>query len=206
VNPLWIWLLALASYIGFSLWYNNLRGPLSPAEVESYMARFEATPDADPERSANARAFLEGDDGGELFIVNLIRLHPDPVPMVDSGELRPAAEVLQRYTSYFMPGVFRRAGHPAFIGPAAGGPIERWGVEPGPRWTFAGIVRYRSRRDLMELATNPAFEPAHAYKVAAMASTLAFPVAPATLLLGPRVWVALVLGLLAALAHLIVRR
>jgi hypothetical protein len=58
----------------------------------------------------------------------------------------------------------------------------------------------------MELATHPAFEPAHAYKVAAMASTLAFPVAPATLLLGPRVWVALVVGLLAALAHLILRR
>ena len=39
----------------------------------------------------------------------------------------------------------------------------------------------------------------------AMANTLAFPVAPATLLLGPRVWVALLLALLAALGHLAVK-
>jgi hypothetical protein len=38
-----------------------------------------------------------------------------------------------------------------------------------------------------------------------MASTLAFPVAPAFLFFGPRVWVALGLGLLAALGRLALR-
>ena len=59
---------------------------------------------------------------------------------------------------------------------------------------------------MMELATDPAFEPAHAYKIAAIANTLAFPVAPPVLLFGPRVWVPLVLALLAALGHLALRR
>jgi hypothetical protein len=101
-----------------------------------------------------------------------------------------------------MPALFKRAGHPIFVGPAAGGYLEHWGVEPNPGWTFAGIIRYRSRRDMIVLATDPAFDPAHAYKIAAMANTLAFPVTPAMTFFGPRVWMALVLLLLAALAHL----
>jgi hypothetical protein len=91
------------------------------------------------------------------------------------------------------------------VGPAAGRYLEYWGVEPDPGWTFAGVIRYRSRRDMMELATDPAFDPAHAYKIAAMTNTLAFPVSPALVMLGPRVWVGLLLALLAALAHVVLQ-
>jgi hypothetical protein len=203
MSPLWIWAGALLAYGVFSLWYNNWRGPLTAGEIDAYMERMAAaSEDPDPERRATARAFLEADDGGEFFMLNLIRLHPEPVVDPDTGTPQPARDVLQRYTGYFMPALFRRAGHPAFLGPAAGRYVEHWGVEADPGWSFIGIVRYRSRRDMMELATNPAFAPAHAYKLAAMANTLAFPVAPAVQITGPRVWVALALALLAALAHL----
>ena len=67
------------------------------------------------------------------------------------------------------------------------------------------MIRYRSRRDMIELATDPAFAPAHAFKLAAMTHTLAFPVAPGVVFLGPRVWVGLVLALLAALGQLLAR-
>lgn len=200
-----IWGVALVLFGAFSLWYNNLRGPLREDEVADYMARFAAAADAgDRERLEAVRAFLESDDGGEFFMLNLIRLFPEPVAMPGSGEPTPARAVLERYTGYFMPALFRRAGHPVFVGPAAAGYVEAWGVEANPGWTFSGVVRYRSRRDMMILATNPAFEPAHAFKIAAMASTLAFPVAPAVQFFGARVVVALGLALLAALAHLAV--
>jgi len=39
----------------------------------------------------------------------------------------------------------------------------------------------------------------HAYKIAAMAHTLAFPVKPGLLVVGPRVWVGLLIGLVASL-------
>jgi hypothetical protein len=136
-------------------------------------------------------------------MVNLIRLHPNHVAMPGSGELQPARRVLAGYTNHFMPALFKRAGHPIFVGPAAGGYLEHWGVESNPGWTFAGIIRYRSRRDVMALATDPAFDPAHAYKIAAMANTLAFPVTPAMVFFGPRVWIALVLLLVAAVGHLL---
>jgi hypothetical protein len=201
-----IWLGALLLYGAFSLWYNSWRGPLGPEEIETYAKRWEQSANPPPpDVLETARAFFESDDGGEFFMLNLIRLHPGEVPVPGSDERQPAQKVLRRYTGYFMPQVLRRAGHPAFLGPAAGRYMEHWGVEPDPGWTFAGIVRYRSRRDLMELTTDPRFDPAHVYKITAMANTLAFPVAPATLLLGPRVWVALLLALLAALGHLTVK-
>ncbi len=201
MRPRWIWLAAVLLYGLFSLWYNNLRGPLTAAEIDDYASRFAAT-DVEPERLAAARAFLESDDGGEFFMVNLLRLHEGDVISPDSGELVPPQAMLDIYTSHFMPELFARAGHPAFVGWSAARYVEAWGVEPDPGWTFAGVIRYRSRRDMMVLATDPRFDPAHAYKIAAIANTLAFPVAPAFVLLGPRVWVALVLALAAALGHL----
>ncbi len=203
MDPLWIWLAAAAAYGLFALWYHNRSGPLRPEEIEAHLARLAERPEApDPERLAELRRFLEADDGGEFFMVNLIRLHPDPVPDPETGTPRPAAEVLRRYTGAFMRRVLRRAGHPTFFAPAAGACIEQWGVEPDPGWTFAGIVRYRSRRDLIELVADPRFDADHAFKVAALRSTLAFPAAPATVVAGPRMAVGLGLALAAALGHL----
>ncbi len=207
MSGIWLWLGALALYAGFSLWYENWRGPVAPEEIEAYTKRWaqSAVPPA-PEVLETARRFLESDDGGEFFMLNVIQLRPGEIPVPGSDQKEPARKLLRRYTGYFMPQVFRRAGHPAFLGPAAGAYLEQWGVEPDPGWSFAGIIRYRSRRDLMELVTDPRFDPAHAYKISAIASTFAFPVAPATLFFGPRVWVALVLALLASLGQLILRR
>jgi hypothetical protein len=204
MSGIWIWVAALLLYGGFSLWYNNWRAPLSHDEVEHYMELMLAAPDADPDsaRAAATRAFLASDDGKEFFMVNLIRLHPEPVTLPGSSERQPAATMLRRYTGYFMPELAKRAGHPAFAARAVGGNVEEWGVEADPGWTFSGVIRYRSRRDMIELATDPRFAPAHAFKIAAIANTLAFPAAPAMVPLGPRLLVGLTLALLAALTHL----
>ena len=54
-------------------------------------------------------------------------------------------------------------------------------------WTQGAGMRYRSRRDLLEIATNPAFRGSHEFKVAAMRKTIAFPIDP-WLQLGIRGW------------------
>jgi len=197
-----IWGVAALLYVLFSLWYVGLRGPLTPAEVDRYMEEVAALGEAvTPERAATLRAFLEADDGGEFFMLNLIRLYPGEVSVEGSDEAVPAREMLGRYTGYFMPSLFKRAGHPAFFSRGAGGYVESWGVEPDPGWTAAAAIRYRSRRDMMELATHPKFGPAHVFKLAAMEKTFAFP-ARGLVLFGPRLWVALILALVAALAHI----
>lgn len=55
---------------------------------------------------------------------------------------------------------------------------------------------------MIELVLDPRFADSHLYKTAAIASTFAFPTAPGFVMVGPKVWVALALSLLAALAHL----
>ena len=198
------WRCALVLYGVFELWYGNWSGPLSRKEIDDYMARIEAgSENLEPERRATVRRFLEADNGDEFFMANLVRFPSEPVTDPKTGEPRPAAQVLRGYTDRFMPALLRRAGHPVFVGRATGGYVEHWGVEPDPGWSMVGVIRYRSRRDMIELATAPAaFAQAHAFKIAAMSHTLAFPLAPGFSVLGPRVWLALLLGLLAALGQL----
>jgi len=205
MQGLWIWGGAALVYAAFWAWYVGFSGPLTKAEVDGYMAKIAPGLGVDPERRDRMRAFLESDDGGEFFMVNLIRLQPEPVRPPDGGPPAPAARVLEGYTGPFLRALFRRGGHPALGGRAAAGYLEAWGVEKNPGWTMAGVIRYRSRRDLIELATMPQFAPIHAFKNAAMSNTLAFPIAPARMFFGPRVVVALVLALLAALATSVVR-
>ena len=63
-------------------------------------------------------------------------------------------------------------------------------------WTQGAGVRYRSRRDLLEISTNPAFQGRHEFKIAAMQKTIAFPIDPWFQLGDPRLLLALFLGLI----------
>ena len=203
----WIWVAAVLLYAGFSWWYVGVRGPLTPDEIESHFARLADS--AEPrtaEQLQGLRRFLEEDDGREFFMVNLVRMHEGAVTAPGATSPAPAQEVLGNYTRHFMRALFWRAGHPAWFGRAVGRDLEQWEVPPNPGWSFAAAIRYRSRRDLIELVNDPRFAGAHAFKRAAIESTFAFPAAPGFAVLGPRVWVGLVLALLAALAHLGVRR
>ena len=64
-------------------------------------------------------------------------------------------------------------------------------------WDRGALMRYRSRRDLFEISTNPAFQGSHEFKVAAMAKTIAYPLDPWFQLGDPRLVLALILGLIA---------
>ena len=207
MSGFWIWGTALVLYGAFYAWYNGFGGRLTQAEVDAYMRRVEESRlEIEPDRRALLREFLEADDGGEFVMVNLVRVQPGDVRGPGDDTPRPAREVLDGYTNHFMPALFRRAGHPVFFGTAAGGSLERWGMDDGPKWSFSGLIRYRSRRDMMDLVLDPRFSDAHLYKAAAIERTFAFPVHMRVLTVGPRIVVGLVLALLAALLHLAWRR
>jgi hypothetical protein len=89
-----------------------------------------------------------------------------------------------------------------FGGRAVGSYVEHWGVERDPGWSFGAVMRYRSRRDMIELVLDPMFADVHVFKEAAMSNTAAFPISPAFVTFGPRITIALLLALAAAIAHL----
>ena len=200
-----IWVAALVAWGLFLAWYQNWRGPLSPAEVQDYLARLAPTADPDRNDLSVIERFLAEDDGREFFMLNVVRLSPEPVADPVSGALRPAREVMDGYTRMFMPALFRRGGHPALAARKIGGFVDTWGMEPGPEWSFIGYMRYRSRRDLAILVCDPRFSGAHDFKYAAMPQTFNFPTRPMIMTLaGPRIWAPLAIALAAAFAQIAV--
>jgi hypothetical protein len=93
-----------------------------------------------------------------------------------------------------------------FAGPVVAPALDVWGIENASSWSLVGLVRYRSRRDMIEIATDPAFSDAHQYKIAALEQTIAAPVEPFLLLGNPRVGVAVVFVAVGALLQLALRR
>lgn len=198
-----IWGTALLAYGAFRLWYDNWSGPLKPAEIDAFLAqmagRFEGTGNS-PEV---LRAFLAADDGREFVMLNLVKAQLDLVEDPQTGQMVQGFELLKRYSKRFMPVLFRNGGHPGIVGRKVGGYVDAWNTEPDPGWTVFGLMRYRSRRDMIKLVMDPAFMAGHPDKLLGTLATFSFPTQRVlSFYVGPRVTVALVLALIAALSHL----
>jgi hypothetical protein len=203
VTTIVIWGGALALYLGFRLWYDGWRPPLTASEIERFLPRLPESALANAAEVATLREFLARDDGREFAMLNLVRVAPEPVAHPETGELTPGMDLLSVYTRDFMRALARKGGHPAIVARAIGGYLDSWNVGDDPGWTIVGYMRYRSRRDMLELVTDPRFANAHAFKIAATPVTMSFPTEPRILLfVTPRVWVGLVLALAAALLQL----
>jgi len=201
-----IWGGAALLYGAFRGWYDGFRRrPLTTAEIDAYMLRVEAEALQVGSDFGEVRRFLEEDDGQEFVMLNLVKLHPEPVPHPETGEPTKARELVQGYISDFLPSLLKRGGVPLMQASKVGPYIDSWGSEPDPDWTIVGYMRYRSRRDMLELALDPRFQGGHGLKHAAIPVTISFPTRPQPAgFMGPRVWVALVLALGAALLQLAV--
>lgn len=201
-----VWSISVSLYGAFLAWYQNWRSPLTAADVDRTMAALSTHgAGADGRNDFEAfRQFLLADDEREFYMLNLVRLAPGNVTDPVSGALRPAREVMADYTKVFLPALVARAGHPAIVASKVGPYVDAWGVAADPGWTIVGFMRYRSRRDLAELVADPRFGGAHEFKFAAMPTTFSFPTQPRLMALpGPRITVALVLALLAALVQIV---
>lgn len=205
MNPLYVWGVALALWGAFFLWYTNLRGPLTPDEIAFYTERLESSQEFDAEQRARMRRFLEEDTGDDFLMMNVIEMHEQPAQV---GDVRPdetSQQVMGRYMAYMWPALLKRACHPVVFGSSAADTMEVWGVDGGGHWSSAAMMRYRSRRDLLEIAGAPEFNGPHEFKIAAIKRTIAFPVDPFLQLGDPRLMLGLLLFGAAAGLHLLVR-
>jgi hypothetical protein len=150
------------------------------------------------------RAFLEADDGREFVMLNLVKAQMEQVEDPKTGQMVQGFDLLKRYAKRFMPVLFRNGGHPGMVGRKVGGYIDAWNTEADPDWTIFGLMRYRSRRDMMKQVTNPTFMECHPDKLLGTLATFSFPTQRVvSFYVSPRVTVALVLALLAALTHIL---
>jgi hypothetical protein len=197
----WIWG-ALAGLWGlFFVWYTSFGGPLTDDEIAGYLERFERDGRSAEELEA-LRVFLESDTGDDFVMVNVIELNERPPASPGVPPDATSSEMLDRYMAYMWPALLKRACHPVIVGTAAAPALDLWGIDGAENWTQAAFMRYRSRRDMMEIAGNPDFQGPHEFKIAAMAKTVAFPADPWLSAGDPR----LLLGLILIIAGLLATR
>ena len=191
----WIWLVIAVIYLAFFSWYTSFEGPLTEAEIGHYLELSkEQDPDSSAEDLARIRAFMREDTGDDFVMINVIHLYDTPLQIDGVEAVETTDDVLAKYMEYMFPAMISRASHPVFQGPAVSPAMDIMNADGMEIWSAGAGVRYRSRRDLLEIGTNPAFAGRHEFKVAAMVKTIAFPVDPFNYLGDPRLVLALLLG------------
>ena len=191
------WLILAIVYGVFFSWYTSFSGPLTADEINGYISKMQQqVPPPPAENMAILRRFLEEDTGDDFVMINVIDMYETPLQIegVEPGES--SDDVLDKYMQYMYPALFSRASHPVIFGTAANTAMDLMNAPGMEKWTRGAGMRYRSRRDLMEIASNPAFAGSHEFKVAAMAKTIAFPIDPWMQLGDPRLVLALLFGLI----------
>ena len=202
-----LWLSLAIVYLAFTYWYTNTDGPLTASEISSYSERY-----ADKATANQLEAlvrFMQSDQGSQFVMVNLLDMNPTPSssPGFNSNmNGMNADQLLGHYMDHMYPALFKRASHPLFFGDAIAPALDIIGIEKASHWTQGALMRYRSRRDILEITTNPAFDERHAYKLAALTKTIAFPVDVRFSPADPRLLLALLLIILGLITDRILLR
>ena len=170
-----IWLPILFVYLAFTLWYTNLSGPLSDQEIAAYKEIYEES-NRDPDQWERAFKFMSEDDGKDFYMVNFLDSNESPRTMEATGEGATSFDLQMHYMEYMWPQQFKRASHPVFFAYVLNPALDIVAAQGMEDWDMVAIFRYRSRRDLFEIALNPIFDGRHEYKVEALDKTIAIPV------------------------------
>jgi len=152
--------------LGFAFWYQPGGKPLSAREIDAISDRLVALgqPLTDFLDPADTRRFLEEDDGGSFFVVNLFRLRERARYEPGNDFDRSGREALREFTRLALPLWLSKGGHPVFV--------SQFVDDASSGWQLATIVRYRSRRDWSTLVTSDNFVAALQHRLAAAESNV----------------------------------
>ena len=194
MSAVMIWIIAALAYAAFWLWYVGFQKKITPQEVETGMRIFDHDDSWTPNQIEHLRSFLLADDGKDFVMVNLLHL---------KSPKKESLEKLNTYQKIFLGSLLRKAGHPVMVARAASGNVENVACSHADDWSAAAMIRYRSRRDLMEILPATIGSEHHELKLGSLEKTFAFPAAPWFMFGGPKVVVALSIGLLASVMQIV---
>ncbi len=193
-----LWGLPALLYALFFYWYTDLGGPLSDEEISAFMVQFDER-GVSAEEATFIEEFMRQDTGRQFLMLNLLHLSDNP-PDVEGAEPGETAEqLMDRYMGYMWPHMLPRACHPIFFGTAAYQAMDIAGIEGAEVWDEGALMRYRSRRTLMELIANAEQKDSHRYKIASLEKTIAVPVEAVIYPSDPRFLLAVILVAIVAL-------
>lgn len=161
----------LLLYGVFWFWYTPSGEPLTDEEISFYLDQIDSG-----EGRARIESFAREDTGRSFYMLNALDLNESPGPIEGAPVGADGQQLMDLYMEHMLPALLARASHPTFFGAAVGKSIEVVGVENAETWDTGALVRYRSRRDLLDIVTNPDFRGRHHFKVAALEKTIAYPI------------------------------
>ena len=174
-----LWLVSMLLYTLFVSWYTDFGGPLTETEINRFIAK---TQNQNLGGAASARGalldFLRNDTGRQFLMFNAVDLTQEPPEMEGAPPNADAQTLLELYMEHMIPELLSRASHPVVVGKSVADSLDLLGIEGAEAWSDAAVMRYRSRRTLMEIITNPEFYNRHDYKLAGLEKTIAYPVEP----------------------------
>ncbi|SVB58948.1 uncharacterized protein METZ01_LOCUS211802 [marine metagenome] len=189
----------LALYLAFLSWYNGWgMEPLTAGEVDSLVGKVVAQ-GADPDQLKNLRQMAKGDDGEEFFMLNLNRY--------DYAEGEPQQGVpadYQKYGQVVIQMILKNAGHPIFSGEfpdfLVAGELEN------ANWHEIILVRYRSRRDFLNMVTSDEYLKIAQHRSGGIQYAEVAPTRAGINLVTPRFVVFAFMAILALLIDTVIRR
>lgn len=191
------------AYLIFFCWYTSFSGPLTETEIDRYVGMLRAN-GASEARISQVTQFMREDTGDDFVMLNTLDMADHPPDLPATGHSATPDALMDHYMEFMYPELFARASHPIFFGDVVFGPLDTVAVDQPPAWDRAALMRYRSRRDMMEISTNPAFSARHDYKAGALDRTLAYPVEASINPADPRFLFAMILLLIALVTDLMV--
>ena len=168
-------------YVLFFLWFGGAGDPLSTQEADEILSEIRARAEAanghhDGDLLESFRVLTREDDGREFYMLNLMRfrekaLYPKGSPYGDDP-----IEAANRYNAVVIPALLKRGSLPILLGSYVGPFIPS--TAPTDRWDQIGIVRYRSRRDMLDMAKELSSSGGGEHKWASLEETIVFPMEP----------------------------
>lgn len=179
----------VAVFLILTTWYGGKARPINAEEgaalILDLTENYRDAPESEREFIENMKLMIQNDDGREFYAVNLERLK--------QGELAERADAA--YARAVFPSLFRRGGHPVFVSRRAGLMLGDYGNEVDR----VVVVRYRSLRDLIDMANAPAVVAGSRHKFASLDHTEVFITRPYVSFMQVRIMVAMVLIILGIL-------
>ena len=174
-----LWLGSFLLYALFFSWYTDFGGPLNEAEIQAYIAK---TDNLDLGGHPSARKalleFLRNDTGGQFLMLNAVDLAKDPPPIEGAPPDADGQTLIDLYMEHMIPALLSRASHPVVVGKSVANSLDLLGIEGAEAWSDGAIMRYRSRRTLIDIIGNPEFYARHDFKLAGLEKTIAYPIEP----------------------------
>ena len=177
----WLWGSLIALFIVFMGWHEWRGPPLTTEETEAILANLRMQRGADDGNGGGhdvpqmLRTLVASDDGAQYFMVNFIKyrtkaIYPEGADYEKLGDDAHAADM--RYSKIVLPELLKRGSYPIYVSNVVGEFITPPGAET---WDTVAIVRYRSRRDMLDMMEPLQRLGGGVHKWAAIETTQVFP-------------------------------